>query len=699
MRTKGIAGIALAAGILAAVPPFPVPAVRAQQPGQTVDLKDWSTGVELAIIVDYVSKQTKKTILFGDEQLRTRKIYLHAPEPVPVDSLFPIFLTMLRVHGFQVVEVVENGHSVHKIFSAQQGAKERAKYLDDGETAPLDDTMVSRLFTLKYISPRDVQAALLNLVTDPKNILPLESSGMVFVTEYGLNMDRIARIITTMDVKRPDIEFEMLQLHNALATDLEPKLTRLVQTIIQGTVARARPGGQAQGPEQVQIVADERTNSIVVLAEPQRKEQIRELVAKLDIEIPYIKSRVRILHLKHTNAKVLSETINLMYYGQKEPRGLSGKQAAASSSNSSQPGQPGGSPQPSAVASLPGRENAEDTFPTIVPDEETNSLIVVADQTRHADVEQLVGKLDVRRPQVLIQATIVEVTATQDFDLGLELATLDKPGENLRGFARSANGLSTLVDTDNDKIPDAIVPVDTQGVTLGLFKDSLGKIPALLKALQTDIDLNIVSVPEAVTNDNVKATLKVTDQVPTTTQSVLNNQVITSFQGFQDAGITLEITPHIGESSTLRLETYVKVEKFTGRQTNQSVPPPKATREITTQVVLPNFQTLVIGGLTGEDNTETVSGIPFLKDIPVLGNLFRRTVTSSRKTTLYLFITPYILYDERFDDALSATQNRYVKLKDLRNGRDVESIRFGPPPKPVPTPVLPFATPYKFDKK
>jgi general secretion pathway protein D len=530
--------------------------------------------------------------------------------------------------------------------------------LDKGGKDPTD-SYITRLFFLKYVSVREAHAALINLA-NPQSIIPIDTAGMLIITDFDFNIKRFEEILTAMDVKKPDIAFEMVQLTNALASDVEQMLNNLVQTLIAKQAGRVPIAPGLTNQEQVKIVADKRTNSIVVLAEPNRMEQIKELVGRLDKQAPFETSGIWVKHLRHTNAVDMSRTLNALYKIGVDDKGI--PQGGQSLKPNQQVGPQGGQPQPasgSTSASLTGAE------PTIVADLRANSLIFITDRNTYRTLLEITEKLDTIRPQVHITATVVEIRAEEGVDVGMEINRVTDPEDHITTFIRSQFGASAVTPSGNTF---NVVPVDTQGLTLALVKDRIGFIGGMLKLRKSKVSVDILDQPEATTSDNGVATMTVKQQVPVLQTTVTGTGVAqTSFSRFEEATTLLTISPHISEGGYLRLETKVKIEKFTGTSTDPTIPPPKTTREIETNSVrIGSSRTAVIGGIVTQDKSTTVSGIPFISDIPILGALFRRTQESDIKRTLYIFITPYILYDEGGGDLKKLTGDRKSLLEDLR---------------------------------
>jgi len=418
--------------------------------------------------------------------------------------------------------------------------------------------------------------------------------------------------------------------------------------------------------ESVKVVADKRTNSVVLLAEPNRLPQLEEIVKRLDAETQFETSGIYISHLRHTNALDIVKTLNAMYRIGVGPEGIpsGGGQTAV------RPGQavaPAGAVAPPPTFGGAGGTQLTGSEPTIVADIRSNSVIIVTDRNTYRTLETIIRRLDQRRPQVLIKATVVEITAKDSFDLGVELKYLENPKGRTIGGGGTSFGLSTLT-PDPATGSFSVLPVPTPGVTLLAFKDRIGNIPALLHALEDKARVSILDQPEAATNDNGYAEMSLKAAVPVTTTTVAGTGIAqSSFSQFAEAVTTLSISPHISEGGYLRLETVIKIEKFTRESPDPNIPPPKTSREIKTkEIMVPNGGTMVIGGIVTHDKTESTQGIPILSHIPLLGWLFKREQETDDKRTLYIFLTPYILYDYGFGDYREATRQRKGEVDTLR---------------------------------
>ncbi len=669
-RIAGIVVLGCLAGTVALAQQAPQPKQDEKKLGgvlQDVNLHDLTVAVQ---------RITKKTILWTEDLgLRNKRIHFVSDKPIADDPvlLFKAYQSILQVSDLVLVPAGEKGEEIYKIKPSPVATK-AAVPVDRGPIAPPEDRFVTRIFQLQFVNPRNVQAALINMATFPQNVLAIEEAGIIIATDFDFNIRRFEEIVRTLDIKKPDIELKVIPLKFAIAQDIEQMMNGLVQTLV-GRQSQPRVAGVpgVPGAESVKVVADKRTNAVVVLAEPNRLPQLEEIVRKLDNETQFETSGIYVSHLRHTNAIDIARTLNAMYritiddkgvptggsFGAVRPGQQVGPQGATlPATGGSGASQFGGS---GAGSQLTGSE------PTIVADIRSNSVIMVTDRNTYKTLEQVIRRLDQRRPQVLIKATVVEIHTSDKFDLGVELNYLQDPTNRLIGGGRSTFGQSAVIpDTTNNVFN--ITPVDTPGIALLAFKDRIGNIPAMIKALNDKAKVSILDEPEAATNDNGVATMRVTSQVPVLQETITGTGIAQrTFSRFETAETTLSISPHISEGGYLRLETTVKIEKFTRESADSAIPPPKTSREITTkEIMIPSGGTMVIGGIVTQDHSTSVQSVPWLSQIPLLGFLFQREQESLEKRTLYIFLTPYILYDYGFGDYRDLTKDRKSDIERLR---------------------------------
>lgn len=624
-------------------PPEPPP-----KPEALIDV-DWN-GVTIENLIVMVSNLTGKVFIYDKEALKAKPpANLSKALQVKESEVYALFETVMS--GMQlalipkVLETVKGmpGIEVITIVKREESSKTGTPVVPGDEAGNLlnRDQMVTAVIPLKYASARDILAPAQALLSDPRNVLASETLNAIIITDYALNVKRIQGIIAMIDRKQQDVLLEVIPLQFASATELDPKLNQLVQTLQRAQPPR--PGVPVPQQEQVSIGSDFRTNALIVLALPDRMVQIKDMISKLDVRPDRTPTNLHVYRLKHARADQLATVLQSIFGG--------GGATGSTTPRSGAAGQPlRGADAVAGGATAPPNQQVQ---VSITADLQNNALLVVATPDVWDAMEVFISELDKRRPQVVIEAAIFEINDNDQFDLGVEITDAGTPADKkTRGFANSNFGLGTLSDTDGDGIADIKIPDSTlSGLTAGLFRGAAGKLPLLLHALAEKRKINVLSLPQVTTNDNETATLTLTEVVTTVSTTTTTGVVQAGAGATTSAGITLKITPHISADNYLQLEVELTVSQFQARPTaNATVPPPVTNRSVITKVTLPNTYTVVIGGLVSDELRETVTGIPILQDIPLLGNLFQRTVKDGTKVTLYIFITPIILGDPDFTD-------------------------------------------------
>lgn len=622
---------------------------------------DWN-GVTIENLIVMVANMTGKVFIYDREALKAKPpVTLSRSMQVPEAGVYVLFESVMQANQLALVpknleiEKGKPGVEVIQVIKREEGSKAAVPFSgpNDVDNLLARDQMITQVIPLKYASARDILAPAQALLSDPRNVLASETLNSIIITDYALNVKRILGIITMIDRKQPDVLLEVIALHFASATELEPKLNQLVQTLQRAQPPR--PGVPVPQQEQVSIGSDFRTNSLIVLALPDRMIQIKDMISKLDIQPERSPTNLHVYRLKHARAETLAQVLQSIFGG-----GTSG---------SAQPRAGANQPSRGAEAAIPtqGVPPNQQVQVSITADLQNNALLVVATPDVWEPMEAFIAELDKRRPQVVIETAIIEVTGNDLFDLGVELANAGTPTDGrTRGFGGANFGLGTLSDTDGDGLPDVKIPNSgLQGLTAGMFRGT-GKLPILLHALQEKRHLNVLSLPQVTTNDNEPATITVNEVVTTATTTTTTGVSTTAAGPTAEAGITLKITPHISADNYLQLEVDLDVSQFQARPTADStVPPPKTQRKVITKVTLPNTYTVIVGGLVTDQLRETVTGIPILRDIPILGALFERSIKEGTKTTLYIFITPIILFDPDFTDYKRLTLRKQESIFQL----------------------------------
>jgi type II secretory pathway component GspD/PulD (secretin) len=298
----------------------------------------------------------------------------------------------------------------------------------------------------------------------------------------------------------------------------------------------------------------------------------------------------------------------------------------------------------SVAASIAGRAR-------VIADVNTNSVIVVGDLAVQTLYEGLIHKLDQRRPQVVIETTLVILDTSHNFTLGVEIAKTS--GSDPQVLTFSSFGLSTV-----DKTTGRLTISPSIGFNGVVFSPHVADI--IVQALEKTGRAKVLSAPKILVNDNATGRISSTVQQPYQSVNASTTVATTSFGGFVEAGTAIQVTPHISNDNHLQLEYSIELSSFQG-QAAQNLPPPRAQNTVQSTVMLPDGDTIVTGGLSRQDVNHSIDQVPLLGDIPLLGGLFRSEVDSDAKSTLFVFIRPVVLRDDRFADLKDLSEQDRVK--------------------------------------
>jgi len=403
-----------------------------------------------------------------------------------------------------------------------------------------------------------------------------------------------------------------------------------------------------------------RTNSLLVMAMPEDMPSIKDLIARLDVDIVERERTYHVYPLENVAALETAETLN------KFLQDAARMDQARGAQNQNQ-----------------NRSGAGAAEFVVVEDIQTNSLLIAASRSRYEELITLVKRLDQRQDQVLIETALIELSGRDILNIGVELGLADIPGiGDNGGFGLTNFGLSTLADTDNDGIPDTKVPNSINGITAGILDGDDFSMPVLLNLLEEKRNSNVLNVPSVLVNNNGNATVTTLDEQPTTTITAsggIGGQTQENFANYESAGITMQISPSISASRYLRLGISLEVSTFIGA-IGGPVPPARVTRTIETTVNVPDGDTMVIGGIIVDNTNVTETQVPFLGDLPIIGRLFENKASTVDRTALYFFVTPHILQDVAFADLAEIS---YRKKLEAANTIGFERLRqidpnFGP---------------------
>ncbi len=601
---------------------------------------------DLAELVRVIGQLTGKRFIFGGK-VRNIKASIFAPQKVTVAEAYQAFLSILETNG---LTVVPHGRFL-KIVETGGIATQATPTYGTGQAAPGEDRYVTRMLRLSHAPADEIGNVLGHFKSKDGDITVASSGNLLIITDTGANIRRMMQIVEEIDVGSAGDQMWIEPIHYASASEIATRINELFE-LKGGSGGKgekgAAGGGSGVGDLHVtKVVADERSNSVIVVATERAYMRILEFIKRLDVPQTG-EGEIHVLPLQHADAVELTKTLNELVQGS------------------------GGSAQ-NAAAKPAGQTPLTQVFEggiKISADKATNSIVVTSSLRDFASLRAVVDRLDQARRQVFIEAVIMDLSVSRQDQLGLNfhgggLSDLGiGSGQSL--FFGGLNPLETVSPLGSD-------PSILQGLALGLrgpgipgtesFSVTGQTIPAfgvILQALTTTGDTDVLSTPHILATDNIKAEINVGQNIPLqqnigglpSTGGAAGSSLPTGFGfGFgasparQDVGTKITLTPHLNESNEVRLELAEEISEA-GDAVGQLGVVPITKRTATTQLVVKDQQTIVIGGLMRNRIAHQETKIPILGDIPLLGVLFRQTKNTMQKSNLLLVLTPYIIREQ-----------------------------------------------------
>ena len=596
----------------------------------TVNLKD----TDILELIKFVAEVTDTTIVV-DPAVKG-KVKVVSTRPVSASELYELFLSILEVHGYTAVR---SGNIVRVIPS--KDARSSAVTVRDKGTGITSEEYVTQVIRLENISAAKLIPVLRPLVPQQAHMAAYAPSNAIIISDVSANIDKISDIIEHMD-KSAVQQTDIVKLRFAVAEDVVKMLDQLNKSEAK----------QAGGEPEVLLVADSRTNSVLVSGDELDRARVRKLISHLDTPLEQ-SGNVKVIYLEYADAMDLAEVLTRVMKNISELDTPEGGKPARRSGNSA----------------------------TIEADEGTNALIITADTDEMAALEAVIHRLDIRRAQVLVEAIIVEMEVIDGQDLGLQWLFANSNGSfgsNINANDVRTQNLANAIfpgqGDDNVGLSEDLDLGDVAGALAGTAGLSLGwgqiddglTMMVILNALNESQNANILSTPSILTLDNQEAYITVGQNVPFVTGSFTNtganNGATNPFQTIerQNVGITLRVTPHINEGDAVVLDISQEVSSLSGLSvaasdliTNE--------RKIETKVLAIDGQIIVLGGLIKEDVQDAQQKVPILGDIPFLGRLFRSDREKVTKQNLMIFIRATIIRDDAQLVGASAEKYRYIR--------------------------------------
>ena len=587
----------------------------------TLNLKDANIGA----VIDTVAKITGKNFIV-DPRVKG-KVTIVSARPMDKEEIYQVFLSVLDVHGFAAVP----SGSVIKIVP-DASAKQDALPVADAASPGQGDEVVTRVVELANVSAAQLVPILRPLVPQQGHLAAYVPSNILILSDRAANIQRLLNIIRRIDVPSSN-EIEIIRLEHASATEV----VRILNTLEQQSKGQKGPVRGAPGAPV--LLADERTNSILLGGGRTGRLRLRTIISHLDTPLT-TEGNTRVVYLRYAQAKDLVPVLT----------------GVSSSVEQQQKGKAAGA----AARKLP---------VNIQADESTNALVITAPPDIFRSLQSVIKQLDVRRAQVLIESVIAEVSTNLNNELGVEWIVdgTQSNGTAPVGLVNLGGGLVDIVGS----IVAGQVPNIGQGLTVGggRFDEGRTRFAILLRALEGDGNTNVLSTPTLVTLDNEEAEIVVGQEVPFVTGSFTATGNVSSptnpFQTIQrkNVGLTLKVRPQINEGNAIKLDIEQQVDSLNA--SSIAVDLITNTRSIKTSVLVEDGQIIVLGGLISDNLKETVNKTPLLSDIPILGGLFTRRATSKDKTNMMVFIHPTIIRDAALARDVTGLKYDYMRARQL----------------------------------
>lgn len=595
----------------------------------TLNLKDADIGALIGTVAEVTG-----TNFIVDPRVKG-KVTVVSSKPMDSDEVYQVFLSILKVHGFAAVP----SGSVVKIVPDVNAKAEGVPTVND-KAPGRGDEVVTRVIEVNNVSAAQLVPILRPLVPQQGHMAAYPGTNVLIISDRAENIERLVEIVRRMD-QQSDSEIEVMPLQYASAAEVVRIITALERP--QGGAQQAADGGGAS------VIADERTNSVLIGGDKSARLRLRMLISHLDTPLER-GGNTHVVYLKYSKAKDLVEVLT----------GVSSSIAEEQKGGAQAAGGGGGK----AAGAL-----------TIQADESSNALVINAPPDVFRSLEGVIRQLDIRRAQVHVEAVIAEISSTKAVQLGVQWrGTDDLTGAGVIGGTDFNAGGTSIGTVARNPLAAG------SGLNVGYFEGTI-KLPGtntqilnlgvLIQALASDDDTNILSTPNLVTLDNEEAEIVVAQNVPFKTGEYTatgsGEGVSNPFQTIQreDVGLTLKVTPQINEGNAIQMQIEQEISNVAPRSVPGATDIVTNKRSIKTSVLVEDRQMVVLGGLLDEDLTETVQKVPVLGDVPVLGHLFKSRSTNKVKRNLMVFLQPSILRDAAYYSQTSAGKYNYMRGRQM----------------------------------
>ena len=577
--------------------------------------------IDIHQFINQISSITGKTFVV-DPKLRGQ-VTVISDAPLDKDGVYELFLSVLRLQNYTAVP---SGNLV-KIQQSATGKQAPGLSGDLESLAP--EGLVTRVIRAQNVEATELVKILRPLIPQYGHIGAVVKSNILIISDHADNVARLKKLVKEIDIADEE-EVVMLPLKEAWVGNVVALLEKLAPEQI---------GKGATGPQKVQIIANERNNSLVMKGNKRPLTEVIRLVEKLDKPATTADS-TQVIILKYADATEAANILNALITGRRK--------------------------------SEESEQQSEETI--IEADPSLNAVVVRTDPGTMGEILDIVEKLDIRRPQVLIEAAIVEVSIDESKKIGIEMAGADAREGSVPLISTSLEGvIGSLIggllpegESDQVKVLSGLASVSSPTLAAAKINRDAISFGAVVSALATNSDANLLSTPSILTLDNQEARILVGREVPFRTGSFTTTGDGTSnpFNTVQreDVGVELTVTPHVHNGSEVRLEVAQQITNVINTPVggNAFADVVTSKRTIETTILAEDRQTIVLGGLIQDDINISNNRVPFVGDIPLFGNLFKARGKQQVKTNLLVFLRPTVLRTQ--DDAEDLSTSKYNSI-------------------------------------
>jgi len=637
-----------------------VPSLWAQRGGEriSIDFHD----ADILAVIKFISELTGKNFVV-DSKVKG-KVTVISPTKITIEEAYRMFESILEVEGYTTVPA---GKAI-KIIPAREAKEKGIEAITPKRGSSLnEDRIITRIIHLKFIDADSLLTVIKPLVSKDSSLVSYAYTNDIILTDVASNIKKILTIIQELDIEGFQEELSVVSLEYAdaktLATELKTIFEEQAKAPTVTPTRRPRPSpAPAVGKRIIKIIPDERTNSIVLVANADDTATIKKVIHDLDVPAPKGKGKINVYYLRNADAEEMSKVLTEITSKVKPSK------------------------EPKAGVEFAGEV-------IITPDKSTNSLVITASPQDYEVLRGVIEKLDIRRLQVFVEGLIMEISMDKARELGIEFQFSGvEYDRSFRDATMKPFGGTSFGDINQARTN----PFDLTGLILGAADGTISfggntflNIASLIRALQTDSDVNILSTPHLLTMDNQEAEIVVARNVPfkVRTTSTASGFPVEEIER-KDVGLTLRITPQISEGDFVRLEIYQEISHVLETPIAGATDLVTSKRSAKTTVVVKDHQPIVLGGLISDSVDESIKKVPFLGEIPLMGNLFKVSKHTGGKNNLLLVITPHIIrsakdlegfYEEKKGEIKKFQEESKIRK---RKGEGIDIDRYLENPKP-----------------